>query len=645
MDLRIRILLVDDEARFLHSLYEILKHYGYECEKALDGHQAINLLKNTSFDVALVDVGLPDLSGLDIVTYINRSCRHTTAIMLTGLNTVETAVKAMKEGAYDFLNKPVKHDLLLRTLDKALKHNRLQRELEASNIRFQTLAEAAWEGIAIHEDGRLVEANAQFFRMFGFVKEEFESTGFLEMIMTGDDFEHIKRSNLLNTNQKSFDFTGVRKDRALFPIQAKSHKMDYFGKPMHVLIMRDISERIRHEEEKLAFQQKLARSSRLNALGMMAGAVAHDLNNILTAIVSYPELLLKQMNESDVYYHDIKKIQDAGKRASAVVEDLVSIARGGVKKMITANLNGIILDHLDSIEHNERLKRFPGVVLETDLQPGLGSIKCSPQHLSKLILNLIGNGFEAVQRDGVIRIATQNWLLSQKISNEHMTLKPGRYVKFTVADTGPGIASKDLEKIFNPFFTTKKRDKSGTGLGLTIVWNIVREHGGWIEAKNTSPGAIFEIYLPVTDNVAAEQAQPILKEPGLGHGEMILLVDDEQEQCRIMEQMLDILGYKTHVVTSGEEGVAYLQNQPVDLVLLDMFMGDGLNGLETYEKILQRYPEQKAIIVSGFLDSKEVSKAKALGISVFLEKPTTLPVIGQAIKQTLGGVRLAIPTV
>lgn len=642
MKTRSRILLVDDESRFVDSLGEILERYDYECHKAANGRQAIELLNKFRFDVALLDVGLPDMSGVDIVGYIKSLGRQITTVMLTGMNTVEVAVEAMKQGSYDFLKKPVNHDLLLRTLDKAVRHNHLQRELRASKIRYQTLAEAAWEGIAIHQDGRLVEANEQFFRMFGFVEKDFYRDGFLQRIMTEKDFGLINEALLPEAGRNSFEFTGVRRDHSTFPVAAKSNTMEFFGKPAHVLIVRDISERIKAEEEKLALQKKLATASKLNALGMIAGSVAHDLNNILSAIVSYPALILMQMDKSDRHYREIEKIQDAGLRAAAVVDDLLSIARGGSLEIATSNLNDLIIGHLESIEHSERLQTFPGIVIQTELENDLPFIDCSPPHINKLLLNLIGNALEAVQKNGTIRLSTQNCRLDRRIETEHLTLEPGRYVKFTITDSGPGIHFKDLDQIFDPFFTTKKTGKCGTGLGLTIVWNIVREHNGWIEVKNAKPGAAFVIYLPVTDKAPKDDRQPVCETAAnVGNQEMILVVDDEQEQNLVMEKMLEMLGYRTHTVTSGEAGIEYIRERPVDLVLLDMIMIGGLNGRETYEKILRIRPRQKAIIISGYLDDEEMLKAKALGISVFLKKPVTLPVIGQAIRQTLGEVKPA----
>ncbi|MBT8359336.1 MAG: response regulator, partial [Deltaproteobacteria bacterium] len=199
-----------------------------------------------------------------------------------------------------------------------------------------------------------------------------------------------------------------------------------------------------------------------------------------------------------------------------------------------------------------------------------------------------------------------------------------------------GICQNDMDHIFDPFYTTKMMGKSGTGLGLSIVWNTVQEHNGWIEVKDNKPGAIFEIYLPATKDSRAGSAQDIARKRSLqGSGETILLIDDQPEQNETMEKLLSKLGYKTHSVTSGEEGITFLETQGVDLVLLDMMMGEGLSGRETYERILEVRPGQKAIIISGYSRNEDVLQARALGISDFLEKPVTLPKISQAIKQSL----------
>ena len=628
------ILLVDDEPRFIDSLYNILRHFDYNCTMALTGTEAINLLKTNQFDLALLDVELPDLSGCDIVKFIKTSQTRTAAIMLTGISTVETAVSAMKLGAYDFLRKPINHEILIKTIDKALQHNRLKSELQVSEQRFEILSEAAWEGIIIHENDRIIEANSRFLELFGYTHGEL-----LQGIALKNIFAPASRQIASQFVEQeivgSCEISGKRRDGTEFFVEIKSRPITYQNKPRMVCVIRDISASVKAEEEKLSLQKKLAKASKLNALGLMAGSVAHDLNNILSGIVSYPDLLLLQMSESDKYYEQIKKIQAAGKRAAAVVSDLVTIARGGTSTKSVENINDILQNHLSSIEHLERLAGFPQAVIQTRLQKNLHNTCCSSQHLHKILLNLIGNSLEVVGENGIIQISTENCKFSHPLANDRGGEQNSDYVKLTIADNGPGIKQEDAECIFDPFYTTKVMGKSGTGLGLSIVWNIVQDHNGWIEIKDNDPGAIFEIYLPATQDSVCPLPDIHSPESLRGNGEKILLIDDEFEQNEIIEKALQGMGYITYSVTSGEEGIAFIESQPVDLILLDMMMGDGLNGRETYEKIVKIRPQQKAIVISGYAKSEDIKKAKELGISNFIEKPVTISKISVAIRQSL----------
>jgi two-component system, cell cycle sensor histidine kinase and response regulator CckA len=626
------ILLVDDEERFVKSLHSILKHYNYECTEAFSGKEAIRILKEKTFELVLLDVQLPDMSGCDILEFIKTSCRNTTVIMLTGISAVETAVQAMKQGAYDFLNKPINHELLIKTIEKGLQHHKLSCKLEVSEKRFQALAEAAWEGIVIHENGRLVVANRQFYDMFGYAENELEQPKFLKKILAPASLQ-IVNQHIESSFFGSFEITGVKKDGTQFPLETNSRSINYLGRAARVCALRDLSDRVRAEEEKLALHKKLVKANNLKSLGQMAGSVAHDLNNILSGVVSYPDLLLAQMDESDEFYAKIKKIKEAGKRAAAVVADLVVLARGGSSLTTIENINDIVSNHLLSIEHSERMAHYPRVKIQTDLQHNLHNTYCSHQHIHKILLNLIGNALEAVNGNGVIRISTQNCRPTYPVTL-NTPVDTQDYVKISIADNGPGISPKDIDHIFEPFYTTKIMGKSGTGLGLSIIWNAVQEHNGWVEVKDNNPGAAFDIYLPATPEKTCS-LEHTTAHTMQGNGESILLIDDEPEQNEIMGKLIGSLGYKTYSATSGEEGIAFIRCQPVDLILLDMIMGDGLNGRETYERILQVQPGQKAIIISGYSRNEDVQRAKTLGISDFLEKPVTLSKLSRAIRQSL----------
>lgn len=627
------ILLVDDEPRFIDSLHSILQHFNYNCTKAATGTEAIEYLKTNQFDLALLDVGLPDICGCSIVEFIKTAKIPTAAVMLTGISTVETAVKAMKLGAYDFLRKPINHEVLIRTIGKALRHNTLENELQVSEQRFETLSEAAWEGIVIHEDLKIIEANNQFLQMFGYSRTELQGL-FLHEIFAPSSMETTNQFLDQKLNGHC-EVIGIRKDKSEFFTEIKARPIQYLKKPRQVCVIRDISERVQAMEDKLTLQKKLAKANKLSALGLMAGSVAHDLNNILSGIVSYPDLLLLQMKESDKYYDQIKKIQAAGKRAAAVVSDLVTIARGGASPKSVENINDIIFCHLGSLEHLERLANFPQAVIQTKLHKNLYNTCCSEPHLHKILLNLIGNSLEVLGEKGFIHISTENCTFLHPMAVDEPGAQASDYIKLTVADNGPGIKQEDIDYIFDPFYSTKVMGKSGTGLGLSIVWNIVQDHNGWIEIKDNNPGAIFEIYLPASHDAVCPVQDIPTADSLRGNGETILLIDDQLEQNEIISNALQKMGYVTYSVTSGEEGIAFLQSRPVDLVLLDMMMGDGLNGRETYEKMLGIHPRQKAIVITGYARSEEITKAKNLGVSEFIEKPVTISKIGKAVKQSL----------
>ncbi|MBU0988794.1 MAG: response regulator, partial [Proteobacteria bacterium] len=213
--------------------------------------------------------------------------------------------------------------------------------------------------------------------------------------------------------------------------------------------------------------------------------------------------------------------------------------------------------------------------------------------------------------------------------------RTGEYVMLTVSDDGSGISPGDLERIFEPFYTKKVMGRSGTGLGLAVVWNMVQDHKGYINVENSEKGTVFELYFPVTREEVAAEREKVPLEDYLGHGEKILVVDDEERQREIASGMLTELGYNTESVSSGEEAIEYVKEHPVDLIVLDMVMPKGINGRKTYEEIIKIRPGQKAIIASGYAKTKEMDIAQELGAGKYIKKPYILEKIGLAVKEEL----------
>ena len=214
-------------------------------------------------------------------------------------------------------------------------------------------------------------------------------------------------------------------------------------------------------------------------------------------------------------------------------------------------------------------------------------------------------------------------------------MKAGHYVVLSVRDTGPGIASKDLIHIFEPFYTKKVMGKSGTGLGLAVVWNAVQDQNGKIFVESDNKGTCFRIYFPVTEKEIVRSPKNRKADNYFGNGEHILVVDDEPQLRDIASQMLQTIGYKVDSVCTGELAVKFVEENPVDLIVIDMLMEPGMNGRETYGEIIKLYPDQKAIIVSGFSESDDVKATLKLGAGAFVSKPYSVDQLGQAVKEAL----------
>ena len=381
-------------------------------------------------------------------------------------------------------------------------------------------------------------------------------------------------------------------------------------------------------------EERLARSKKMESLGLLAGGVAHDLNNVLSGIVSYPELLLLSLPQDSEMRKPVETIKVSGQRASAIVQDLLTMARGVAVTKEPLSINETIKGYLESPEFDKLVQFHPTVLVTKDLDSDLLNINGSKIHIQKVIMNLVSNASEAIVDSGRVIVSTANRYVDRPIK-KYEDIVEGEYAVLSVADDGPGIAPDDLERMFEPFYTKKVMGRSGTGLGLAVVWNIVQDHKGYIDVKSNGSGTRFELYFPTTrDEIADDQVTIPLKEY-MGSGERILIVDDVETQLEISQEMLETLGYNVATVPGGEEALSYLKKRSVDLVILDMIMEPGMSGKDTYEQIVTLHPDQKSIIVSGFAETEDVVAAQDLGAGKYVKKPFTIKQIGQAIKEEL----------
>jgi CheY-like chemotaxis protein len=293
-----------------------------------------------------------------------------------------------------------------------------------------------------------------------------------------------------------------------------------------------------------------------------------------------------------------------------------------------------VQDYLASPEFRKLQQFHPDVTVKSQLDSDLKNISGSQVHIRKALMNLVSNASEAIIGSGTVTISTSNRYVGKGL-NGYENLKENNYAVLSVTDEGPGISSEELERIFEPFYTKKVMGRSGTGLGLAVVWNVVQDHDGTIEVTSDKTGTTFQLYLPITKEAILDSNSAMPISTYQGKGETILVVDDAENQREIACKLLDRLRYKTTAVSSGEEAVEFLKHQSVDLIILDMIMDPGMNGRETYKKILALHPAQKAILVSGFAETDEVLKAQELGAGRYIKKPYSLEKIGAAVRDEL----------
>lgn len=402
-----------------------------------------------------------------------------------------------------------------------------------------------------------------------------------------------------------------------------------------VAIIVDVSDEKRLEQERQELRDKLATAQRMESLGVLAGGVAHDLNNILGPLVGYPQLIQEYLPPDSPIREQVITIEKSAKRAADVVQDLLTLARRGRYEMEPLQINKVLRQNLEAAEFKNALTQRPQIELQTELGVELPYIHGSTPHLSKVVTNLVFNAIDAMPEGGTLAIRSRCNYLEQLVSGFDQ-INPGRYVIISVSDTGTGIPPENIKRIFEPFYSTKQMGRSGSGLGLAVVYGVVKDHNGYVDViSEVGRGAEFLIYLPIAD--AFQPAAEPVETAGIWGEGHLLVVDDIEEQRQLAATLLRSVGYSVKTAATRRETLDYIREHDVDLVILDMILDSEIDGLDIYREIQSLKPDQKAIIVSGHAETVRVRQAMKLGVARFLRKPFTLQQLGLAIKEVLSG--------
>ena len=519
---------------------------------------------------------------------------------------------------------------------------RIEKDLRNSEMKYRMVVDNANEGILVLRGGRIHFANNRFLNVLDYSFEELSSRKAGDF-MHPDDLQSAGRT-IEMILRREIDCSDME-----IRLRGKNGEFRWFythlartrweESPAIISFIYEITDRKAVEAEKARLQARLKQAEKMEILGTLAGSVAHDLNNVLVGVTSYPDYLLSEIPEESNLREPLVAIKRSGEKAVAIVQDMLTLARRRVKASSVFNLNDIVNDFLSSPEFEKMHSYHPGVRVETELAGKLENIKGSPIHLSKTVMNLVSNALESLGDKGRVCIATENGTgVLPSDCKWDVNRKAGPYVVLKITDNGSGIAPDDMERIYDPFYTKKTMGRSGTGLGMTVVWNAVKDHGGDIEVDSIEGrGTTFTLLFPATTARPEISGSVCPVEPKKGCGANVLVVDDSMEYRQMLVQCLTDMGYKCAAAVDGLEAVQHVKANRVDLALLDMVMDPGPDGLDTYKQMLFYNPEMKAIVVSAFPETERVREAQKLGAGPFMQKPFNFEKLGMVVQTELAG--------
>lgn len=621
------ILTIRQNGLIMHGNTEIRDIWGYT-EAELRDMEAIKLLRETHWGD--IRNGLRQFARFGSKGYLDKRQILFGKKKNGEVFPLEVKVAETRVGGMLFFTAAV-HDISRRVST--------QKQLMAQMRRNEVILQQAMDGFYMQSvQGHLVEVNQRLCAMRGCDRKELLRSTVFD-IYDMDPREMVGILDEIKTvGEKRFETKLRHMDGEPIKVEVSAHYGLFEGEEFYSVFVRDLTEADLAQKREVELQAKLARSERMESLGVLAGGVAHDLNNILGPLVAYPEFILEDLPEGSDAIDMVNDLGESARRAAAVIQDLLALARRGNYTKVPINLNDVVQQHLESAAFRSSREVSPMVAVEATLDSELLPILGTTPHLVQVVMNLVGNAMEAIDGAGTIRVETSCCYMDRPIRG-YDTVEVGDYVVLRVSDTGSGIPEAHLERIFEPFYTRKLMGRSGTGLGLAVVYGVVKDLDGYIDVKSAvGKGTEFLLYFPVTRESVERETDGFFSLHG---SEEILVVDDVPEQRKLASRLLMSIGYEVASVSSGEEALEYLSDHSVDLVVLDMIMEGGIDGLVTLERIRESNPDQRCIIASGFAETDRVKRALYLGIGDYVLKPYTLQKIGFAVRRELDRVEEA----
>lgn len=469
---------------------------------------------------------------------------------------------------------------------------------------------------------------------YGYSREEFLGMT-IEQIRSPADVPALRETvrDVSGTIRMVGTWKHLRKNGKIIDVEITTHDLEFGGRPARLVLATDVTERKRAEAERDTLEKQLALAQRMESIGRLAGGVAHDFNNLLVVILGHAELLLNRPVAADPAVGDsLREIRKAGERAANLTRQLLAFGRKQVLTIRTIDLNRVIA------EFQGMLSRLipESIDVTTHLAPDPGSVKADPSQVEQILLNLCVNARDAMPDGGRLTIETTGVSLDEEYAKGHTGVRPGPYVLLAVSDTGSGMDTETVGKIFDPFYTTKEHGK-GTGLGLSMVYGIVKQHGGniWVDSQ-PGRGTTFKVYLPRVDEPAAvKEAAPVVPARASVDPETILVVEDEDKVRDLVCRMLSGAGYKVIVARGGTEAVRLAkERETIHLLLTDVIMPE-MSGRMVRDQVAVLHPDVKVLYMSGYADNVVAHQGVLEAGIHFLEKPFTAHALAAKVREAL----------
>jgi len=634
----LHILLVEDRDVDAELVQRELRRAEIDCRaRRVDTDEDFRReLRDFAPDIVLADYSIPGFGGMEALEILQGEAPLIPLIVVTGSIDEETAAACIKAGAADYVLKT--HLVRLGPAVRSaleMRNHRAERAaaeaaLRANEQRFRALVEHSWDAIALFgPDGAILYGSPATTRVLGYDLAEFVGRNALDLIHPEDRDLVVGRLTEAMANPRGRVDVAAR-------VRHKDGSWRYLEGVLTNLLddpsVGGIVNNYRDATERRSLEQQVIQAQKMEAVGRLAGGVAHDFNNILTAIGGYTDLLLDDLPLDDPRRQDVDEIHRAADRAAALTQQLLAFSRRQVLQPKVIDLNALV-SNVESL-----LGRLIGedVQLATALADDAGRVRADPGQLEQVIVNLAVNARDAMPGGGRLTIETRNVDLDAAYAAEHRTVVPGPYVVIAVSDTGTGMSADTQSHMFEPFFTTKEVGK-GTGLGLATVYGIVKQSGGsiWVYSE-LGHGTTIKVYLPRVDEPPEPLAAPPLANPERLRGtETILLVEDEPAVRAVARQILARQGYTVLEAPDGPAALAMVAGGGrVDLILTDVVM-PGMSGRALADQLATRWPGVRVLYMSGYTDDAIVRHGMLEPGLAYLQKPFRPDTLVRKVREVL----------